>query len=78
MFSIDMLVLLQIAGQSEARIIVALSCVVVASVLALTVSIALMRRIQEIAAQPPSKNSNNASNESQTKEPESGDQAHHR
>jgi hypothetical protein len=73
MSSIYTLVLLQLTGQGEARIILALSCVVVASTLALAISIALMRRMRKIAAQPPTKDSNIAGNESQEKESASGD-----
>ncbi len=76
MFGIGLLVLLQIVNQDEARIILALLCVVVASALALAVNIALMRRINKIAAQPPREDSSIASEESQEKESESGGQVH--
>ncbi len=74
MFAIDLLVLLQTANQGETRIVLALSCVVVASTLALAISIVLARRMRKIAGQPPGEDSSIVSDESQQKESASGDQ----
>lgn len=77
MFDIDLLMLLQTASQGETRVILALSCVVVASTLALAISIALARRMRKIAGPPPGEDPSIVSNTAQQKESASGDQVQH-
>ncbi len=72
MFSNSMSILLQRAGDGEPRYIIALVCVVVASILALAVNIALAYRIRKLAP-PPDESSQQTVQAIQTKEAERRD-----